>query len=481
MGTFINENGFIKKTLVEIKAELEAEFKAIFGNDIDLDPTGSFGQLIGLLAKRDADLWDGAEEIYTSRNPNEATGTSLDNVAAENAIERLQATKTTIQNAFLLGTEGTLIVAGKKVRQSIPVTSPDLTLDADVTIAITSGNYVKLSLDDPSAGGIVYTVTIDGIAYTDTSSASDTKKIVIDNLVALITAGAFTGTAENVGDEFLLITNLLSSFSTVFTTTLVLEVQGNTGDFTAVETGSYAMPSGTVNTIVTPVSGWSSILNTTAGATGSPRETDSAFRIRREQSINKGYSTDDAIRAKLLDEVDNISSATVTSNRTSSVDSDGRPSKSFEAVVVGGTDQDVADKIWETMPSGIEPYGNTLVTVVDSEGISQDVYFSRSVTLYIWVNIVRSDYSGEVFPADGNDLIKEAIVEWALENQPIGKDVIAQRLSIPIYSIPGTDSITITIASTATPGGTPSYGASDIAVNSREIAEFDISRITVTP
>jgi hypothetical protein len=73
VGTFLQPTGFIKKTLAEIKSELETEYKELFGNDIDLDDKGPIGQLISIQSKKFADLWDLAEEIYTSRDVTQAT------------------------------------------------------------------------------------------------------------------------------------------------------------------------------------------------------------------------------------------------------------------------------------------------------------------------------------------------------------------------------------------------------------------------
>ena len=479
MGTYVTDTGFVKKTLAEIQAELEAEYQSTFGEDIDLDPTGPFGQLIGLTAKREANLWDLAEEIYTSRNPNEATGTSLDNIAAENAVLRNPAVATAVQDVLLIGDEGTVVAAGKQARQTAG--SLLYSLDTSVTITKASARFIELEPDAPSAGGgEVYTVTIDGTPYTYTAAPGDGKKEVIDDLVSDITGGAFPGTAQNINDTYLEVQDVDTSFNITWTSTLTQNRLGSGGNFTCDETGANPLPATTLDTIVTPVTGWDEVTNPSAGSTGAPVESDAALRIRREASLQQGNATDEAIRAALLEDVDGVTFASVASNRTMSVDGDGRPPKSFEAVVQGGTDLAVAEKIWETMPSGIEPYGNTSQNVTDSEGRTQSIDFSRPVSKYAWVDVDYTLYAEENFPTGGEDLIKQSIVDWAAENQGIGKDIIRQRLNIPIYEVPGVGDLTITIAITDTPGGTPSYGSSDIAIGAREISEWATSRITLT-
>lgn len=61
MAIRVTENGFNKKTVPEIKAELGGLFKEELGSDIDLSSEGVIGQLIEIVAKREAAIWDGAE------------------------------------------------------------------------------------------------------------------------------------------------------------------------------------------------------------------------------------------------------------------------------------------------------------------------------------------------------------------------------------------------------------------------------------
>src|SRR5260221_13941560 len=56
----------------------------------------------------------------------------------------------------------------------------------------------------------------------------------------------------------------------------------------------------------------------------------------------------------------------------------GRPPKSFEAVVQGGSDDDIANQIWLTKPAGIETFGNVNngngVPITDSQGGKQIIF-----------------------------------------------------------------------------------------------------------
>lgn len=478
MGTFVTSAGFVKKTFDELKTEYEEEFKNIFGEEVDLDPLGPVGQLIAMLANRDVNLWDGAEEIYNSRDPDVAEGMSLDKICAETGVIRQAASFTQIYNVYLKGTDGTIVTAGKTVKQSTgDYTDVEFSLDDSVTITKSACRYIKLTVGDPSDTE-VFTITIDGTPYSDTATVPpDTAEDIATNLKTAIDAGTFAGTVTRTG-AVLEIEQYDLDFIISFTSNITEEELASAGDFTATTAGVIPVPATTLDTIVTPVSGWDEVTNPAAGVTGRDTETDAELRIRRAQTLLTGNATEDAIVQAISNNVIGITAVSIDSNRTD-VTVDGLPPHSFHVVVVGGNDDDIAEQIWNTQGAGIASYGSTHIVVVDSEGQNQDIYFSRPTPVYIHVKVLRDYYTEEDYPTDGDNQIKESIVEWATLNQGIGKDVIRQRLNIPVYEIPGIEDLQITIDGTPNPGDTPTYAEQNIAIAVAEYADFDTSRITV--
>jgi len=487
MAEFVTLEGFQKKTLATIKTELETSFKSIFGNDIDLDPTGPIGQLIGVLSQEMADLWDGANEIYTSRNPSEATGLSLDNISGETGIRRIDSTKTKAENVLLDGDEGTIIAVGKQTKQA----NNALLYSLLTAVTITKAAALKLKLEPnssfPLAGGEVFTVTLDAVPYTYNGIASDTIDVVIDALVSTITGGAFTGTVSNENDEFLVINGEDSdsdtipdtAFSAVWTGTFDLELLASGGTFEADEFGANALPATTLDTIATPVTGWDGVTNPKAGVTGREVETDDALRIRRALTFLAGNATEEAIRSAVLNEVSGVVSVSVSSNRTLVVDGSGLPPKSFEVVVEGGTDADLAQEIWETMPAGIESFGSTSEIIIDSQGNNQTINFSRPETMFVWIKVKRSFNTEEPYPTDGDTQIKNSIVAYGLINLDPGTDLIRQRLSEPVYAVPGIGDIEITLDFSTNGGHSPVYSEQNVVVTARQLIDLDVTRIIV--
>lgn len=252
------------------------------------------------------------------------------------------------------------------------------------------------------------------------------------------------------------------------------------GTFRALVAGAVPALLGTVTTIETPVSGWASVDNAADGTVGRDAETDVEARLRRNYSLQYlGAATLDAIRAAILNDVDDVTACIIYENDTDVTDFYGQPPHSIWCIVSGGTNQDIADKIWEKKAAGIKTFGNTSVGVFDSLEIPHTVAFSRPTQKYVHVKVtIDGYYAEEDFPADGDDQIKEAIVAYG-ENFTIGQDIILQRWNVPVFSVPGIQSVTIEQDVTDNPGDPAVFASADIPLGKSEIANMDVSRITV--
>jgi uncharacterized phage protein gp47/JayE len=477
MGVYLTETGFQGKTQNEIIQELEAEYRNAFGSNIDLDPDSGFSQQIGIFSKQLVQPWDALAELYTCFDPNHATGTCLDNIVAINSVTRLPATATFVNNVLMEGTEGTVIAAGKKAKQSFNNIDYSLVTGITITKTIAAKGVIEVSSVVVATD---YTVVINSVNYTYTAQGGDSKTDILDEIKDLIDIGTWTGTAT-VAAEQLILLDLVDNFSFDFIGNLSIEEIWSKGDFVADVTGANTLAASSLTEIVTPVAGWNSVTNPQAGSTGREIETDDELRLRRTQSVFTGNATDEAIRSSIFNDVINVTNVIVKSNRTDIVDSEGRDPHSFEAVIEGATDQDIAEKILEVQGAGIQSYGNTQVNITDSQGVLQPIRFSRPVSVFIFVKVRRNFYNEEIYPSNGDALIKEAIVNWSLitTNIDIGKDVIRQRLAEPVYEVPGIEDIEITLDSSLSLPHSPSYSAVNISINDRQKASFAIDRIVV--
>lgn len=159
--------------------------------------------------------------------------------------------------------------------------------------------------------------------------------------------------------------------------------------------------------------------------------------------------------------------------------SGGRPPKSFETVVEGGSDIDVATKIWQLKPAGIATFGNTQIIVSDSQGNPQGIFFTRADDVYIWVDVVLTLNPQETFPSNGLQLVTQAILNYG-NSLGIGANVLLQKVQAAVVSVPGVAGAVVTLARTNNPFDAPIFSASDIAIGSIESSAWDTSRIFVS-
>ena len=164
--------------------------------------------------------------------------------------------------------------------------------------------------------------------------------------------------------------------------------------------------------------------------------------------------------------------AVVGFENTALIEVDGRPPKSFEMVVQGGTLLEIAETIFETKPAGIETFGSITQGITDSQGFAQNVKFSRPSGIEIWVEIdlsVDADY-----PADGDSQVQAAIVAFG-NALGIGADVIVfPKLICSIDSIPGITDVEIRVGTSASP-----TNSDNIQIDAAQISQWDTARVTV--
>lgn len=96
MTDVLDENGLQVKTLSEITTDLEDGFKAIYGDDINVESNSPDGQVINLLAQSLVDVRELITSVNNGFNPNYATGRILDERVVINNITRKAGTYTIV-------------------------------------------------------------------------------------------------------------------------------------------------------------------------------------------------------------------------------------------------------------------------------------------------------------------------------------------------------------------------------------------------
>jgi uncharacterized phage protein gp47/JayE len=140
---------------------------------------------------------------------------------------------------------------------------------------------------------------------------------------------------------------------------------------------------------------------------GREREEDETLRERARDAVTGGgKATHDALVAALINETQGVTSVTVYENKTETdnTGSGGLPPHSFEVVVFGGDDEDVARTIFETKAITARDYGGVHGTAVTQtvtsnvSGDSREITWSRPAEVNVDMSldlIVDESYVGD--------------------------------------------------------------------------------------
>ena len=470
----LTEQGFERPRLPEIKADYDQRFIDALG-PVNTNPDAVVGQIIGIFSAAVDDAYEALQDVYDSMYPQSAEGVSLDGSVSFVGLERLGAAPTTVV-AMCYGAEGTLVRAGVRVRA---ISNEQYISTADTVIGRSSAGDVTIQVTTVT-DGTVYQIIAGGTSVTFTSGAATTAALIAAGLAAAFDSESYL--AEATDDTLRLrAADQFSDFSLTVDSKLTITRLGTPVVFTGVENGAYSLPVGALTRIDSSILGWDEVYNLVEGAVGRFTETDEELRERHSNSVRvTGAATVQAIRSRILADVESVTYARIYENRTKETDAFGLPPHSLEAVIVGGLDQAVANKLFEVKPAGIETYGNTPISVLDENGDTQTCYFSRPSDRYAWVKVtVVLLNDEESLPVEAEQAIVDAVLEHG-GSLSIGENIITQRFYGPIYSATsGIGEIAVEVALTDAPDDIPVYSTANAEVARAELAVFDEVRVTV--
>ena len=266
-------------------------------------------------------------------------------------------------------------------------------------------NQVYTSFDPDQAVGTVLDqrCAINGVqrkegtyTYVQIDITTD-RSVTLDGLDQNEAEDCYT-VSDNEGNQF------------VLANTTAIQPGTTSLRFRAKNVGNVEIMPNTITTPVTVILGVSAI-NNPSGATekGYNEETDAELRERRKRSVsiaNQGY-TDGLLAA--LENIPDVTKASVYQNRGSSTDADGIPGHSIWVVVQGGSDEEIGRVMNNKVAGGVGMKGAQSVTVLQSDGSREVYYFDRPTaqTLYVQLNITA---------LDGQTIVPDEIISQMLND-----------------------------------------------------------------
>lgn len=490
----ITSTGFVSKRLPEILDSLRANAKNRFGNTVNVQPDSVLGQLFDTMSGEIATLWQTIEATYSSRDPAVAEDVLLDTLVYLNGLSRKpKFTGSAILSPADVGYPAfTTLPAGTIITE--PNTGKVYSTDTETTASLATCTSFALGADTGyvATTGDVWSVTLDGYTISYTLLSGDTDTDAAEGLAAAINAATLTtGWAASTA-LFLAVYSLNDVPITVSAS-----IQGGYEKYlfvatsvscTAVDFDTTVFPPQTIFNIAGGYTNVPTAINFVDTQPGSEIESDVDLRLRRQQSLSyAGTSTLDSIVSKVR-ALNGVTATRGYENESNSTDADSRPAKSFEIVVHGGVNSEIAQTIYDFKPAGIETtYGNNAVSnitinVLDENSTAHPIKFSKAYAIYLHLRIDYSLYDEERFLDSSANEIKNLAYSFSTSGEyQIGKDVIPQRYFGSIYSnVAGISELVMNLDTTALSGDTPTYVTDDvITVGIREYVVLPLDNIIV--
>lgn len=232
--------------------------------------------------------------------------------------------------------------------------------------------------------------------------------------------------------------------------------------------GANQVAIGELNTIGSSITGISAVTNTVAAVPGSKRQTDSELKSSHSSALETSGEDDSAGIYEALAEISTVTASKVIDNDTSAT-VDGVPAHYIRVIVIGGTDAEIGDAIWNNKTQTVGTFGAESVVAYNSTtGQTKTINFTRGTyeSIYIKINITKQP----AFPTDGETTIKEAFAT-IFAGKRLGDDVVYNELLGAVYSVAG-----VQLNSLYSGIVNPPTGVVDITMDNTEYPTLDITR-----
>lgn len=219
--------------------------------------------------------------------------------------------------------------------------------------------------------------------------------------------------------------------------------------FVNTTTGPISCAAGALNQIYRAVSGWDSITNASPGVVGIDVESRIAFETRRKQSVARNSRNQDASTLSKLLETSGVLDAYVWSNRTAATVNKGTTNfpvvaHSIFICVYGGTDEDVAESIFNTYNPGANMNGSTHFTVYDNVNYlapypEYDMQWQKATPMRVYFKVELDNSLNP--PSDITSLVQSMVVNVfnggyeGIGKARIGSTINAGKYYAPVISI----------------------------------------------
>lgn len=495
----ITEYGFVRKTLQEILTSMTNNVKTKLGDDWNTETGSVENQFISVFAEECDEVWKGLEGVVSSNTVQGAEGIYLDDVFARQGVYRQDKTKgggniiiqSNLQNLVL----GTTVASGSQVSASnanIYTTTESVTLDNYASCYKISASQIVIGTEYVftlynSNSPTIKTFTRRAVSDAD-KSAFLQELVVFANEVILDTpSSAFYDSVNRAAcigyNSSTSLPNPFPSRRLYVSVSPKVGTIGHAVNIEAVEAGYKPLSSNSLTSLSPTYTGYSGVVNYVELNSGTDVQTDVEFRLSalniKETSV---AGTPDSLKSALL-KLEGVSACEVFENPTKDYiyDISGQlvcEPYSYNVVVLGGTDLDVASTIYKKGYGNTRRYGNYTTTVSNSNGSSVEVKYTRSAYFDVGVEVGYTTKDNTPLTEQEKSNISQILTE-AVASLSIGDYVFVDNLKAVTYqsvSFGRLRNVVIQLKDLTLPS--PTFTTNDLLANHNEKPRLLIDNIT---
>ena len=474
----ITDKGFVLKRLDTILEEIHTDLTDGWKVDTRLAGTSFLNTLVTTFGNQIANLWETAQDSYYAKYPATATELNLDHAVQYGGIKRA-GDKRTSYILHCTGDDGTYVRENAIVATN---TTPEIRLFSAEEFQIAREKFNKVSVIVASEDTGVYTISINGNQYSYSNPPGGKSAAILEGLAAAIKDEEYEVRME---EDALVIEDKTKTRENVLTLTDNLTTSSVTSlaNFLTNDYGKITLPYNIVTRMINNITGFTAVTNLLEPTYGRRRETDIELRQSYiAKSALRSNTMIESIEAELLNNVEDVETATGYENDTDETDARGLPPHSIEIIVEGGDNTAIAKAIFRRKAGGIQTYGKVVVNVPGEYGDTIPVRFNRPEYLYAWLK-VQLEGDAEKIPVNYSSLTKQSLMEDGAQMRA-GTNLLTQLLNEGIYDrVAGLTKIIIYTAytpdSTVIPGDGDYQRDENIMATSRQKVLIDENRIEV--
>jgi len=421
-----DENGIVIQTLSEIITEREDELKSTFGSDLELTGDTVIGNIQVSDADRELDIQQLLAFLVSQMSVSNSSGIFLDwNAQFKNQI-RLSPLKTQITRT-ITGTPSATIAANDLVITN-DNNGYDFVLSANATISTggtVQGTFESLGYEDVTVNdGDTFTIAtpladvtsvtfVSGDSKTQTGRGSEIDSEFRNRVLTSDLAGSL-GLSQAIVDKIKLLDGVTGA--------TYIENKSST-DWTY-ESDDTTAGTGAITTAVNS-------FNVAGAGTSFLTELDANYRLEYEDedSDDKTLIVSTIPSATLLNPT--LKTTSIATGVSFTYTPPRLPPNSFEIIVLGGTDEDIAETILNNKVPTTQTIGTTTINVTDDEGQVVTINFTRPAETSITITGDVTPQTGETITGTEQDALKQEFVDYWDElkqldiNNGVGLDVDA--------------------------------------------------------